>query len=184
VFRYLCLPFFRCLTRFKNAIVTYPGLLPLVQSVQEWFLIWKDGVTSEDQAVRFDDPLREYPAPQLKFIISCLEERVNQIVKIAGREESKLEDVNKHPVVNPIPPAVRMEGLIATLHMVYEPVGGRHDNDLADISEIRIAPTSQELLSVSSFTPANVYGAPHHLPDGTMERLLDIQFRLLREELM
>ncbi|KAK7447384.1 hypothetical protein VKT23_014094 [Stygiomarasmius scandens] len=175
---------FECLTRFKNAIVTYPELLQLVQSVQEWFLIWKDGVTSEDQAIRFDDPLREYPGPQLKFIISGLEERVNQVVKIAGREESKLEDVNKHPVVNPIPPAARTEGLIATLHMVYEPVGGRHDNDLADISEIRIAPTSQELLSVSSFTPANVYGAPHHLPDGTMERLLDIQFRLLREELI
>ncbi|THU97835.1 P-loop containing nucleoside triphosphate hydrolase protein [Dendrothele bispora CBS 962.96] len=177
---------FECLTRFKNAIVTYPQLLRLVQLVQEWLLIWKDAIMSQDQTKQFDDPLREYPPAKLKFIISYLEDQVDKIVKIASREESKLEALNKPPtaVINPTPVVRHNEGLIATLNMIYEPVGGRHDNDLADINDMRIAPTSGELLSESSFTPANIYGAPHHLPVGTMERLLDIQFRLLREELI
>lgn len=63
--------------------------------------------------------------------------------------------------------------------------GPGHDNDYEDISDIRIAPTHLELISTQQpYLPATVVGAPHHLSDGTMERWLDIQFRLLREELM
>jgi hypothetical protein len=56
--------------------------------------------------------------------------------------------------------------------------------DFVDIASIRVAPTSQELsCRLEGFLPANLYDAPHPLPAGSMERLLDIQFRLLREEL-
>jgi hypothetical protein len=62
--------------------------------------------------------------------------------------------------------------------------GPRHDNDFADISEIRVAPTHEELVCrTPPFLPGNFYEAPHHLETGSMARLLDIQFRLLREDL-
>jgi hypothetical protein len=61
----------------------------------------------------------------------------------------------------------------------------RHNNDFADIRDIRIAPTHEELFcAVLPYLPAFLPMAPHYLPEGSMERHLDIQFRLLREEMM
>ena len=65
------------------------------------------------------------------------------------------------------------------------PGGPRHDNDFLNIGQIRIAPTREELVCRKQpFLPANIYGAPHPFPPDSMERHLDIHFRLLREELM
>lgn len=87
--------------------------------------------------------------------------------------------------------AISEEGDIAALHNAYEgpgslrPEGPRHDNDFVDINDIRIAPTHNELISrISPYLPANIHAAPHPYSPESMERLLDIQFRLLREELM
>ena len=83
-----------------------------------------------------------------------------------------------------------MHGSVAALHNAYEgpgaarPEGPRHDNDYINIADIQIAPTHAELTSpLHPFLPANLFGAPHPLPPESMEQLLDIQFRLLREEL-
>lgn len=77
------------------------------------------------------------------------------------------------------------------LTQTYDPPGDlrndgpRHDNDFADIADIRVVPTHEELLSpVAPYLPVSTSDAPHHLPAHSMERHLDIQFRLLREELM
>lgn len=82
------------------------------------------------------------------------------------------------------------EGTLAALHTTYvapgelREEGPRHDNDYVDIEGIRIAPTHEELVCrLPPFLPANIYGAPHPLPSESPERLLDTQFRLLREEL-
>jgi hypothetical protein len=82
-------------------------------------------------------------------------------------------------------------GLLATVDMTYigpgdiRPEGRRHDNDFQDIQDIQIAPTHDELASPHDpYLPANIPGARHHLPLPSMERLVDIHFRLLREELM
>lgn len=76
------------------------------------------------------------------------------------------------------------------LNIIYEgpgalrPLGPRHDNDFSEIQDIRIAPTHDELISrLPPFLPGNFHAAPHHLPAEGVARLLDIQFRLLREEL-
>ena len=73
----------------------------------------------------------------------------------------------------------------------YEPPGtlrdggARHDNDFTDIRDIRIAPTHKELLCpIAPYLPVFLPMAPHHLPVNSMQRHLDIQFRLLREEMM
>ena len=63
--------------------------------------------------------------------------------------------------------------------------GPRHDNDFVNIQDIKVAPTDNELLCrLRPFLPANIPNAPHPLPANSMSRLMDIQFRLLREELL
>ena len=85
----------------------------------------------------------------------------------------------------------RQDALVAQLTQSYDAPGAlreegvRHDNDSAVIQEIRIAPTHQELMCpVDPYLPYFVANAPHHLPANSMQKHLDIQFRLLREEMM
>ncbi|KAF8467382.1 hypothetical protein BDZ91DRAFT_145083 [Kalaharituber pfeilii] len=62
--------------------------------------------------------------------------------------------------------------------------GPRHDNDKASIAEIQILPTPEEILCItrSEYVPLKDYDAEvHHLPPG-ISRILDTQFRLLRED--
>ncbi|GBB94408.1 hypothetical protein RclHR1_02350007 [Rhizophagus clarus] len=62
--------------------------------------------------------------------------------------------------------------------------GKRHDNDFIDISDISIIPTIEEILcDRPPFLPSTLPDAPHFLPDGAA-RLLDTQFRLLREDML
>ncbi|GJP61447.1 hypothetical protein CLOP_g18608 [Closterium sp. NIES-67] len=61
----------------------------------------------------------------------------------------------------------------------------RHDNDHVDISAISVAPTMEEVLcKVSPYLPRNNANEPHHLPHGSVGRHVDIQFRLLRHDLV
>ncbi|KAG8980424.1 hypothetical protein FRC05_006056 [Tulasnella sp. 425] len=63
--------------------------------------------------------------------------------------------------------------------------GPQHENDHTSIKDIRVVPPHSELVSTAeTYLPGNIRKAPHHLPSESMERLLDIQFRLLREELI
>jgi len=84
------------------------------------------------------------------------------------------------------------QAFTSRLTNTYEPPGTlrdggtpRHDNDFTDIPDIRIAPTHEELLCpLPPYLPVFLPMAPHHLPVNSMQRHLDIQFRLLREEMM
>ncbi|KIM23242.1 hypothetical protein M408DRAFT_264957 [Serendipita vermifera MAFF 305830] len=60
----------------------------------------------------------------------------------------------------------------------------RHDNDFDNIRLISIPPTQEEMMTQTPpYFPENIPEARQHLPKNSMERLLDVQFRLLREEL-
>lgn len=60
--------------------------------------------------------------------------------------------------------------------------GSRHDNDYIDIQNIKILPTTDEILSTRvPYMPRKDENATHRLPLG-QARLLDIQFRQLRYE--
>ncbi|KAF9161285.1 hypothetical protein DFQ26_004686 [Actinomortierella ambigua] len=63
--------------------------------------------------------------------------------------------------------------------------GPRHDNDHASIEDIKVVPTQDELTCQRwPFLPSNdVPGAPHHLQPG-WPQLLDIHFRLNREDMI
>ncbi|RHZ73529.1 hypothetical protein Glove_230g154 [Diversispora epigaea] len=80
---------------------------------------------------------------------------------------------------------------IAYLKKIYDPpgelrrLGPRHSNDFAEISEVSIIPTTDEILCIREPYLPVVHGDDglHHLPKGAA-RLLDRQFRLLREEML
>ncbi|KAJ8489534.1 hypothetical protein ONZ51_g2873 [Trametes cubensis] len=181
---------FEYLTRFKNAVATHPYLRHLVQMLREWTDTWVSAVSSDDST--FDDPMSKAPEEARRILITRLQELVERLVSIVDRKHRDQERA-KHPsrdVLSLRSLALGSEGILAALHNAYEGPGAlrtdgpRHDNDFVNIGDIQIAPTHGELTSaLQPFLPANLYGAPHPLPAESMEQLLDIQFRLLREEL-
>ncbi len=61
----------------------------------------------------------------------------------------------------------------------------RHNNDHASICNIQPVPTVEELLCTHApYMPRNSPQALHHLGDHSWARLLDTQFRLLREDMV
>lgn len=181
----------RCLTRFKNAVALYPRLASLVRNLRGWVSTWIEGISAVPPL--FDDPFRNANTAARDHITSHLTSKIDRLLAIVDREQAKVDrqqDRADSTLGSFAQRPGRNEGIIAALHTAYEGPGEtrrdgpRHDNDHLEIDQIRIAPTHQELISpLSPFLPANLWDAPHPLPSESMERLLDIQFRLLREEL-
>ncbi|KAG1731512.1 uncharacterized protein EDB91DRAFT_1154350 [Suillus paluster] len=174
------------LVRFKNAVATYPRLAPLVMNLQKWFGEWMTGISANPPS--FDNFLKLLQPTVRDLLVQILREKINKLVSIVEREQGKEQrsDRKKQPTSH----TASNESIIAALHSGYQGPGAvreggpRHDNDFEDICEIRIAPTQEELMSrTPPFLPVNFFGAPHPAPMESMQRLLDIQFRLLREEL-
>ena len=116
---------------------------------------------------------------------------ITRLVNIVERDQRKMLPSEENRPLSNKQSRASTQALIAATHTSYvgpgsiRPEGPRHDNDSEDINNIRVAPTHEELMSrVPPYLPVNLYDAPHHLPTESMQRLLDIQFRLLREELM
>ncbi|KAI6041108.1 hypothetical protein EDC04DRAFT_2566184 [Pisolithus marmoratus] len=183
----LAVVLYECIIRFKNAVLTYPRLATLVANLHAWFEQWNEGVRASPPA--FDDPFHNMASDIMDLLINLLRERVVTLKAIVDRELDK--QTNSWKIKPTVRPAVHAnEGLVAALRSSYDPPGEmrqegpRHDNDHVDISNIRIAPTHEELMCPTEpFLPATLYEAPHPASAESMERLLDIQFRLLREEL-
>jgi hypothetical protein len=152
-------------------------------NLQKWFVEWKTGV--QDNPPSFDDFLGGLQPTVRDLLIQTLNEKIHKLVSIVEREQGKEKRPDRQKQSVP-----SNEGILAALHSGYQGPGAvreggpRHDNDFEDISDIRIAPTHEELMSrIPPFLPVNFFGAPHPAPLESMQRLLDIQFRLLREEL-
>ncbi|KAJ7188061.1 hypothetical protein C8R46DRAFT_1053533 [Mycena filopes] len=183
----LAVVFYEILTRFKNASATYPSLVPIVRNLKTWTETWIEGVAMSS----FDDPFKDSNSVTRHQITNHLRAKVDRLIAIVDREESRLDRVNERRVAASSTLLDRThEGVVAALNITYDGPGQlrvhgpRHDNDFADIVEIRIVPTHEELISrIPPFLPGNFHDAPHHLPAESAERLLDLQFRLLREEL-
>ncbi|PFH53777.1 hypothetical protein AMATHDRAFT_73192 [Amanita thiersii Skay4041] len=181
---------FECLTRFKNGIFTYPQLAPTVRKLEEWFQAWAEGVEADPPL--FDNVFADKPEAR-DHIVNHLRKKIGNLVSIVDREQARIDRQQNSMAQESLAfekSAVVPEGLVAMLQCTFDGPGilsgkgVRHDNDHTEIHDVRIAPTHQELMSTREpFLPASFYDAPHHLPSGSMERLLDIQFRLLREEL-
>ncbi|KAG5648635.1 hypothetical protein DXG03_003246 [Asterophora parasitica] len=183
--------FFECLTRFKNSTATHPRLLVVVRRLQSWTESWVAGTSGS--STDFDEPFKDAAPTARDHIISHIRSKIDRLIHIVDREEARLLRAEKKAkdALSPHLAANLDEGIISALRITYDGPGEfcnlgapRHDNDCIDIQDIRVAPTHQELVcTLVPYLPANLYDAPHHLPNESMERLLDIQFRLLREEL-
>ncbi|KAL5337619.1 hypothetical protein BJX70DRAFT_409080 [Aspergillus crustosus] len=80
-------------------------------------------------------------------------------------------------------PPSQTTGLLSSFPMEMEIPGGRHDNDLADISQVQILPTHGEIVSDSSeYLPSTNFLQPHFLTD-PLQRYIDSTFRLLRHDI-
>ncbi|KAI0779559.1 hypothetical protein C8Q74DRAFT_1217042 [Fomes fomentarius] len=187
VFSSIAQVLFEYITRFKNAVASHPSLRDLVKSLHDWLEAWITAISSNPPA--FDDSIVNAPTQGRHFVIERLRALVDRLVAIVDRKHRDNERAKKpSSIVTQI--SASNDGVLAALHNAYEgpgelrPGGPRHDNDHVNIEDIQIPPTHEELTSSHQpFLPANMYGAPHPLPNESMEQLLDIQFRLLREEL-
>ncbi|KAF3940983.1 hypothetical protein ABW19_dt0208668 [Dactylella cylindrospora] len=88
---------------------------------------------------------------------------------IAGGRQG-IAHANLHPAVQA---TARLPGDLSEL-------GPRHDNDHSSIGDIRILPTADEIASIESEYLPKIGGDTVHLDRS--QRLLDSQFRLLRED--
>jgi len=177
----------RVFNRFKTALETYPQLNRLVEQLTEWFNIWAVGVLS--QPPKFQDPVTSDQAT-CRLTVQTLLETIERLGTIIGREHHNTEARRVVTKKAGLSEAEKNQALLTRLEQGYDPPGQlrpegqRHDNDFANIEQIRICPTSDELMCpVAPFLPVTIPGAPHHLPAGSMARHLDVQFRLLREDL-
>ncbi|KAI9456882.1 hypothetical protein HD554DRAFT_1839076 [Boletus coccyginus] len=177
-----------CLVRFKNAVAMYPRLVTLVTNLRLWFDQWTTGIFSSPPT--FDNPFQGIEIPVRDLLVNSLREKVNRLESIVNRELGKETRSDSRRNVLGGQDRTSNEGLVAALHSTYDPPGDlrpdgpRHDNDFVDIHNIRVAPTHEELMCrVQPFLPASLFDAPHPAPAESMQRLLDGQFRLLREEL-
>jgi hypothetical protein len=148
--------------------------------MSQWFNVWKSG--------GFVDGWMPENDHEKEMTIDRLQSQLDRLSHIVQRDSAG-EQLGHlaHEPRNPLAPTLNQ------LEIDYKPadhlrireVGPRHDNDFEDIQKIGIPPTQEEMTSATPpFLPANVPGAAHHLVEGSMEKLLDIQFRLLREELL
>ncbi|TCD60036.1 hypothetical protein EIP91_010850, partial [Steccherinum ochraceum] len=186
VFSSLAAILHQLLTRIKNVVATEPVIGPLVMDLQRWAETWSEDISKATPT--FQDPLCSQPTQTRLHLVGHIEAKIQQLVSIVTREQNKHDRARRSDQQAKIKNSP--DGILAILHTTYDGPGEarkdgpRHDNDFIDITDIRIAPTHEELTCrIPPFLPANRYGAPHPHEQGSVQLLQDVQFRLLREEL-
>ncbi|EED83477.1 predicted protein [Postia placenta Mad-698-R] len=189
VFKTLTTVLHQFFNRFKDAIRAHPTIVTLINYLANWFDTWSADVSATP--ARFFDPIVSSPPNVRRLTLAQIKEDVDRLQHIVQRESDATERLRRPAAPVRMSAAQRREVLLAQLAQTYDPPGEqrhdgpRHDNDKLDISAIRIAPTNNELLcAVAPYLPVFLPDAPHHLTAGSMERHLDVQFRLLREDLI
>ncbi|KAI9068435.1 hypothetical protein FKP32DRAFT_1561707 [Trametes sanguinea] len=189
LFRTLSTVLLQYITRYRDVARNHADVAPFVQDFADWFDSWSRDVSSSPP--RFADSIAQAPSRHRELGIAHVREDVRRLQEIVQRESGAVQRLRPGPARSSLTLAQRSQAMAAQLAQTYippgalRPEGPRHDNDFTDIEDIRIAPTHEELFSpVLPYLPVFRSDAPHHLPMGSMERLLDIQFRLLREDLI
>ncbi|KIY53920.1 hypothetical protein FISHEDRAFT_54900 [Fistulina hepatica ATCC 64428] len=172
---------------FKGAVRNHTNILELASTLCTSFDLWVDAIQAGQGD--FQDSVSSSEPEVRRLTIDRLRENVYQLRSIVRREAGLADEQRRTNEHVGLSATQRREALINRLDQIYAPPGylreegPRHDNDFAAIADIRLAPTHQELMSpLTPYLPAFIAGAPHHLPANSIEKHLDIQFRLLREE--
>jgi hypothetical protein len=177
----------RFFSRLKRAIMDHPEMFELVNEIVDWFDVWSTHVSSIP--AQFDDPFA-FDSITRKLAVDQLRKEITQMHSVVGREHSVTQAAKKPAKKQGLSREDKVKALLNRIQQTYEAPGAlrkegpRHDNDHVNIADIRIAPTHDELMCpVPPYLPYTIPEAPHHCPPDSMERCLDIQFRLLREDL-
>ncbi|KAK0451375.1 uncharacterized protein EV420DRAFT_714274 [Desarmillaria tabescens] len=170
--------------RFKHAINNHPDIFVFAGNLVRWYDEWAGLIMTSSFEDTIDPTVQGLTLEQIRESIG----RLDAIVK---REHANVESKRRPAQPQGLREGHQSGALQAHLIQTYDapgslrPLGPRHDNDHCDIADISILPTQDELTSVAPpYIPVNLPYAPHHLDPNSMERHLDIQFRLLREELV
>ncbi|KAG8909612.1 hypothetical protein FRC01_006834, partial [Tulasnella sp. 417] len=189
VFKAIITPLHEYLKRFKPSGLS-DNLTTLVHNLAQWLEQWGNAICSPSR--EFADSIVNLPVEQRQHTVTQLKKSMKPLLDLVERSEATTRRVQSETKRQPrMNPADRQRGLLLQMHVTYQPPGElreggpQHENDHASIKDVRIVPPHSELVSTAhAYLPGNIAGAPHHLPAESMERLLDIQFRLLREELI
>ncbi|KAG8704206.1 hypothetical protein FRC08_002369, partial [Ceratobasidium sp. 394] len=189
LFEVIFATFFEYTCRYKDALEVNLGMRGLVKQLAGWFYEWE---ASFESAAPFDDPCKELEPRVRRFTHSELRKKVESLLNVVDRARAVVvhrSDTQAERIQNIA--NYQNEAILARLQREYQgpgdqrQAGPRHDNDKVNIQEIRISPTQHELLCTTPpYLPANIPKAPHQYPADGVQRLLDVQFRLLREELV
>lgn len=156
-----------------------------MEQVARWFDEWTVALRTIPP---FDDECAGYEEAKKSLVVENLRRDQERLLRIVQRGQAPVVQKQERPRRQ----AVTTEGLIAALQRDCDhdgpgdlrELGPRHDNDHASIENIRVPPTHAELISEDDpYLPGNFFEAPHFYEPQSVERLFDVQFRLLREEL-
>ncbi|KAE8266401.1 hypothetical protein A4X09_0g5950 [Tilletia walkeri] len=192
IFKPLVLLINECLNRFPAAALSRFDSLSmflseLASSLDQWAQLFLDG--------SFQDQISCVGAARERWVNFIKKSLLEKIIKIQNTLEFAHSSATIRPLQTGPSSTARTvsvgEGQLQMLINDFDPpgllraLGPRHDNDSVLIRDIVVHPTSQEIASTQApYLPFNFIGAPHHLRSGSPEQLLDIHFRLLREELV
>ncbi|CAG8508580.1 12330_t:CDS:10 [Dentiscutata erythropus] len=165
---------------------TNETMYKIVEKIEQTKKLWQNTL-QQDIGSTYNEPLASNVVRR-EYFFTILDKEIDNMKKVLNyhrrnllSQKTKPNKPNKHE---------KLAKKVA-LMLDYDPPGElskngpRHDNDFSEISKISIIPTKNEILCDRyPFLPTtNMDDALHHLPKGA-ERLLDTQFRLLREDMM
>lgn len=120
-----------------------------------------------------------------KMVQTCSKADLDGLESKIEVMQSLINSANRS-LVSPRAPeeTTQMTGsVLSSFPMDMQIPGGRHDNDLAEISQVQILPTHGEIVSDNSeYLPSTNFLQPHFLAD-PLQRYIDTTFRLLRHDI-
>ncbi|PKC68583.1 hypothetical protein RhiirA1_534115 [Rhizophagus irregularis] len=180
------------LCRIKEASVN-DTVHKIVQRLQDASNVWKDSLLAERQSISgSEDALVSHPEKRRYYfdILDVEMRRLNYVLSDGRRSlNAAKREANKAEISETVLESRKMAKM-NEFERLYDPpgelskYGPRHDNDFLEISKIAVIPTKDEILaSREPSLPSFMLDHPDFLPDG-ISRLLDMQFRLLREDML
>lgn len=173
----------RYVNRYRTAPTVHPGLQEFASFLHARFEDWATILAASQ--TQFRDQMATQSAADKKAIIAAIRKTMNLMAETVVQALPQAGTAPKRSIVHG-----SSLGLIATIQREYDGPGDlsekgpRHDNDHADIRDISIPSSAQEMVAQRDpYLPANIPGARHHLPDDSMAKIPDIQFRLLRADM-
>ncbi|CAG8471028.1 5060_t:CDS:10 [Dentiscutata erythropus] len=171
--------------RIKEASIN-ETMYKIVEKIEQAKNLWQNTL-QQDIGNTYNEPLASDVVLR-KYFFTILDKEIDTMKKMLNYRQRNLLSQETHTVSS-----THYEKLAKKMALMidYDPPGElskkgpRHDNDFSEVSKISIIPTKNEILcDREPFLPTtNMDDTLHHLPKGA-ERLLDSQFRLLREDMM